>query len=306
MDLLQQALAINSNPYGNISPFGAYSGFQANALGGGLGSPFGASPFDSTSFSPLSQSMGGIQGQQQQQLMQMLMLLLLFLIMQQMMSQNGQQGGPFGSPGGGGCGGGFPGGGGPNGVPGNRVPGNGYPGNGYPGNGGPGGVGGNRYPQSSGGGANRKPNDTSGSGNNGQPLPGNVADRIEAVGRTQLGDPYVFGAPRTPDANNPSSFDCSSFTQWTIRQATGKMLPGTAETQYDYVRDHGNLNTNNWGNWHKGDLIFFEGTYKPGISHVGIYIGNGKMIQAGGDHVQVSDLAHSSYYRQHYAGSGRA
>lgn len=143
VDLLQQTLAMNANPYGNLSSPGAYGGLQASPFGG-TGSPFGASPFDSASFSPLSQNMG-FGGVQQQQMLQMLMMLLLLLLMQQMMGQNGQ-GGAFGSPGGG-CGGGFPGGGGPNGVPGNRVHGNGYPGNGVPngvpGNGAPGGWGGN-------------------------------------------------------------------------------------------------------------------------------------------------------------------
>ena len=53
-----------------------------------------------------------------------------------------------------------------------------------------------------------------------------------------------------------------------------------------------------------GDLVFFEGTYDtPGKSHVGIYLGNGKMVSAG-DPIKYADI-HSSYWQKYLSGFGR-
>ncbi|PDZ94101.1 hypothetical protein CON36_35565 [Bacillus cereus] len=55
-----------------------------------------------------------------------------------------------------------------------------------------------------------------------------------------------------------------------------------------------------------GDLVYFKNTYREGISHVGIYIGDGQFIQAssGDEKVKISNLS-GSYYIQHYAGAKR-
>ena len=60
------------------------------------------------------------------------------------------------------------------------------------------------------------------------------------------------------------------------------------------------------GDLKTGDLVFFAGTYKSGISHVGIYVGNGKFIHApsSGDVVKYSDLT-TGYYAEHYYGARR-
>ncbi|NBI73379.1 hypothetical protein D3Z50_20530, partial [Clostridiaceae bacterium] len=54
-----------------------------------------------------------------------------------------------------------------------------------------------------------------------------------------------------------------------------------------------------------GDLIFFTGTYaSPGpVSHVGMYVGDGKMLHAG-DPIGFGDL-NSNYWRSHYYATGR-
>jgi cell wall-associated NlpC family hydrolase len=54
-----------------------------------------------------------------------------------------------------------------------------------------------------------------------------------------------------------------------------------------------------------GDLIFFHSTYSSGttVTHIGIYIGNGKMIHAG-DPVQYADI-NTSYWQQHFYAFGR-
>ncbi|WP_342719948.1 bifunctional lytic transglycosylase/C40 family peptidase (plasmid) [Bacillus paramycoides] len=103
------------------------------------------------------------------------------------------------------------------------------------------------------------------------------------------GWPYVWGG-RTPQ----SSFDCSGLIQWVYGQA-GINLNGTAETQYKI--------TQRTNDPQPGDLIFFQGTYKPGISHVGIYVGNNRMFHAG-DPIGYADL-NTPYWQQHFAGYGK-
>ncbi|MBM7698804.1 cell wall-associated NlpC family hydrolase [Kurthia huakuii] len=52
-----------------------------------------------------------------------------------------------------------------------------------------------------------------------------------------------------------------------------------------------------------GDLVFFSGTYKRGISHVGFYIGNGQMISAASSGVKI-DTIHSGYWSKYFTGYG--
>jgi cell wall-associated NlpC family hydrolase len=55
-----------------------------------------------------------------------------------------------------------------------------------------------------------------------------------------------------------------------------------------------------------GDLVFFKNTYKPGISHVGVYAGNNKFVHAANRHKGVTIARLSDpYYQLHYAGARR-
>ena len=116
---------------------------------------------------------------------------------------------------------------------------------------------------------------------------------IVGTGLSKVGTAYVFGA------SGPTAFDCSGFTSWVYRQ-NGKSLPRTASAQYS-----GTTRVSKDG-LSAGDLVFFAGTYKSGISHVGIYIGNGQFVHAANSStgVTVSSL-NSGYYASHYAGAGR-
>ncbi|WP_405999049.1 NlpC/P60 family protein [Streptomyces sp. NBC_00829] len=89
------------------------------------------------------------------------------------------------------------------------------------------------------------------------------ADKVLAFARAQMGKPYVWGA------TGPSSYDCSGLTQaaW---KAAGVDLP---RTTWDQVKVGKRVETKDLL---PGDLVFFY----DDISHVGIYIGNGKMIHA--------------------------
>jgi cell wall-associated NlpC family hydrolase len=125
-------------------------------------------------------------------------------------------------------------------------------------------------------------------------LQGNTRnDAIVRGGLAYRGTPYRFG--RT----GGGAFDCSGFTQAVFRKQ-GINLPRTAEEQYRLGKpvDKNNLRA--------GDVVFFKNTYKQGISHVGIYIGDGQFVHASsGQHsVTVSNLS-GSYYQQHWAGAKR-
>jgi cell wall-associated NlpC family hydrolase len=105
-----------------------------------------------------------------------------------------------------------------------------------------------------------------------------------------LGTPYAFGG------DGPSGFDCSAFVQHVYGMA-GISLPRTADAQYDYGRPA-------VGGPRVGDLVFFE-TYTGGVSHVGIYLGDGKFVHASSSHgVMVSKLS-ESYWASRYLGAKR-
>lgn len=109
-----------------------------------------------------------------------------------------------------------------------------------------------------------------------------------------LGYPYVWGG-----ASPSSGFDCSGFTYY-IADCFGYYIPHGSESQYSYgtyVEKADLL---------PGDLVFFENTYTYGISHVGIYVGDGEFVHASGSTtgVKLSSL-NDSYYIAHYYGARR-
>lgn len=118
------------------------------------------------------------------------------------------------------------------------------------------------------------------------------ADKIIATAKKYIGVPYKWGG------SSPSGFDCSGFVQYVFK-AHGISLNRTCETQYK----HGTYVSKS--SLKPGDLVFFQNTYKAGISHIGIYIGNGQFIHASSSKgVVISNLS-SSYYVTHYYGARR-
>lgn len=107
-----------------------------------------------------------------------------------------------------------------------------------------------------------------------------------------LGARYRFGG------SSRSALDCSSFTQQVFREQSVK-LPRTAREQF-YV---GNEVIR--GDLKKGDLVFFQ-TYARFPSHVGIYLGNRKMIHASSrEHRVVISSMDTPYYLSRYLGARR-
>ena len=109
-----------------------------------------------------------------------------------------------------------------------------------------------------------------------------------------IGYPYVWGG-----SNPNTSFDCSGFVSWVLTQS-GVCNTGRLGAQGLY-----NISTPvSSANARPGDLIFFVGTYDtPGISHVGIYVGGGKMLHCG-DPIQYADI-NTSYWQSHFYAFGR-
>lgn len=108
-----------------------------------------------------------------------------------------------------------------------------------------------------------------------------------------LGYPYVWGG------SSPStSFDCSGFVSWVINHSgwdVGRLgAQGLCNICTPVSSD----------NARPGDLVFFTGTYDtPGVSHVGIYVGNNMMIHCG-DPISYANL-NSSYWQSHFYRYGR-
>jgi cell wall-associated NlpC family hydrolase len=122
------------------------------------------------------------------------------------------------------------------------------------------------------------------------------ADAIIATGMKQLGVPYVFGG-NTPGV----AFDCSGFVQYAFNQNGFNLLHSSALFS--------KMGTPvNKSELRKGDLVFLQGTYTSGVSHVAIYLGNNKILQAstmGTKEVKISTLFGTPYYDAHYWGARR-
>ena len=109
-----------------------------------------------------------------------------------------------------------------------------------------------------------------------------------------LGYPYVWGG------SNPStSFDCSGFVSYVLTNSglvnTGRL---GAQGLYNVCTPVSSSDAQ------PGDLVFFVGTYDtPGVSHVGIYVGDGVMLHCG-DPIQYSSI-NTSYWQSHFYAFGR-
>ena len=115
------------------------------------------------------------------------------------------------------------------------------------------------------------------------PAPG--ADAAVAEAKRQLGKPYEWGAA------GPDSFDCSGLTQWAWK-AGGRSLPHSSQAQYSATSRVG------LDQLQPGDLVF----YGNPIHHVGIYVGDGQMVEAS---ETGKPVRYASIFRRDYVGAGR-
>lgn len=136
-------------------------------------------------------------------------------------------------------------------------------------------------------------NGNSASGSNTAPAGNATGAQILAEAQKYLGTPYVNGGA------SPAGFDCSGFVYYVLTQL--------GYSPYRTPADQINMGTSvAKENLKPGDIVFFAGTYTSGISHVGIYAGNGQFIHSPNSRstVSYSDLT-SGYWANHYYGARR-
>ena len=106
-----------------------------------------------------------------------------------------------------------------------------------------------------------------------------------------IGYPYVWGG-----SSPATSFDCSGYVSWVINHSGWNVGRLGAQGLYNICTPTSNPQP--------GDLVFFKGTYDtPGVSHCGIYVGDGQMLHCG-DPIGYANL-NTSYWQSHFYAYGR-
>ena len=120
-----------------------------------------------------------------------------------------------------------------------------------------------------------------------------TGDQIAAKAKQYLGVPYQWGGA------SPSGFDCSGFVYYVLT-SLGIRVSRTINPMYNEGKAVSKSDLQ------PGDVVFFQNTYKEGLSHVGIYVGGGQFIHSpqSGQVVSFANL-NSSYYINHYYGAVR-
>ena len=106
-----------------------------------------------------------------------------------------------------------------------------------------------------------------------------------------IGYPYVWGG-----SSPATSFDCSGYVSWVINHSGWNVGRLGAQGLYNICTSTSSPKP--------GDLVFFKGTYNtPGVSHCGIYVGDGRMLHCG-DPIGYANL-NTSYWQSHFYAYGR-
>jgi murein DD-endopeptidase / murein LD-carboxypeptidase len=121
------------------------------------------------------------------------------------------------------------------------------------------------------------------------------SSRLLRVVQGYLGVPYKWGG------TTRNGMDCSALTRAVYREAYGVELPRTSGQMYRLGKEVASA-----GNLRAGDLVFFRiDTSGPGVSHVGIYVGDGRFAHASSSRGGVIDPLSSPYFDKRYAGARR-
>ncbi|MCP2055354.1 UNVERIFIED_ORG: cell wall-associated NlpC family hydrolase [Pseudomonas fluorescens] len=120
----------------------------------------------------------------------------------------------------------------------------------------------------------------------------NVIDRAHEL----LGTPYKSGGTKVDQG-----FDCSSFLVYLFKTEANIRLPRTTTEMH-----RSSAATVKREALKPGDAVFFKGNGRGQVSHVGLYIGQGKFIHSpsSGKHVRIDSLS-NSYWKKHYTTAKR-
>lgn len=142
--------------------------------------------------------------------------------------------------------------------------------------------------------ANLKPQSTFGSSLPGVPTSSvaNVVDRAHAL----LGTPYKWGG-----TSAEQGFDCSSFLVYLFKTEANIHIPRTTAAMH-----RSTAATVKRSELKPGDAVFFKGNGRGQVSHVGLYIGEGKFIHSprAGKNVRIDSLS-NNYWNKNYTGAKR-
>ena len=130
----------------------------------------------------------------------------------------------------------------------------------------------------------------------GAPMGDGTFEAVRTEAERHMGLPYVWGG-----SSPETSFDCSGYVSWVINQS------GAGSVGRQTAQGLCNLCTPvSWEDLRPGDLVFFTGTYSSltPVSHVGIYMGGGRMAHAG-DPIGYANIGNSRYWKAHFYCGGR-
>ncbi len=135
-------------------------------------------------------------------------------------------------------------------------------------------------------------NSGAGAGNDGSAS--SSGQQVANYAMQYVGYPYAYAG------EGPYAFDCSGFTKFVIQNTLGMDITHDMFTQIGMGQSVG------MNELQPGDLVFFANTFRPGLSHTGIYIGGGQFVHAENEStgVRISDL-NSDYYGSRWAGGTR-
>ena len=122
-----------------------------------------------------------------------------------------------------------------------------------------------------------------------------LANRILQYAQRYMGRRHVMGG-----SSPARGFDCSGFTQW-IFSVHGVTIPRTAQAQFNSSTRISRANAR------PGDLVFFERTFSSPdrITHVGLYVGGGRMLHVSSSRGVTFDNIHSGWWANHFVAYGR-
>ncbi|QDP41468.1 C40 family peptidase [Radiobacillus deserti] len=108
--------------------------------------------------------------------------------------------------------------------------------------------------------------------------------------KKHIGTPYKWAG------SAPGGFDCSGFIYYTHNKVGKSISRVSAASYYNMATKISSPEP--------GDLVFFKDTYKSGISHMGIFVGNNSFVHASSSGVQLTSLS-NTYWKSHFAGYGK-